>query len=70
MLRRGGIKEIRVWIYLLRKGAYRDFLHIITHNKQQAGIKSICTEERKKKLWQLQICVQIFVVSVPPFSAI
>ena len=27
-----------------------------THNKQQAGIKSICTEERGKKLWQLQMC--------------
>ena len=32
---------LRVWIYLLRKCAYRDFLHIIlsTHNKQQTGIK-------------------------------
>ena len=44
-----------------------------THNKQQAGIKSICTEEKKKgggggELWQLQICVQISVVNgqVPP----
>ena len=41
-----------------------------THNKQQAGIKSICTEERGKKLWQLQICVQISVVNgpVPPYK--
>ena len=39
-----------------------------THNKQQADIKSIYTEEREKKLLQLQICVQISVVSgvVPP----
>ena len=34
-----------------------------TYNKQQADIKSICTEERGKKLLQLQICVQISVVS-------
>ena len=35
---------------------------------QQAGINSICTEERGKKLWQLQIYVQILVVSgvIPP----
>ena len=36
-----------------------------THNKQQAGIKSICTEERGKKVMTAQICVQIFVVSGP-----
>ena len=35
-----------------------------THNKQQAGIKSICTEERGEKVWQLQICVQILVENV------
>ena len=37
-------------MYLLRKGASKIF-HISsesTHNKQQAGIKSICTEERGK----------------------
>ena len=34
-----------------------------THNKQQAGIKSICTEERGKS-YDSYKCVQIFVVSV------
>ena len=29
---------------------------------QKADIKSIYKEEREKKLWQLQICVQISVV--------
>ena len=52
-------------MYLLRKGAYRDISHIIlnTHNKQQVGIKNICKDKRGEKLWQLQICVQISVVS-------
>ena len=38
---------------------------------KQAGIKSICTEEREKKVMTAQICVQISVVSggVPPLSA-
>ena len=42
--------------------------YLKAHNKQQAGIKSICTEERGEMLRQLQICVQILVVSgiVPP----
>ena len=42
-----------VWLYLLRKSAYRDFFtyHLkSTHNKQQAGIIIICTEERGKKV--------------------
>ena len=44
-----------------KKSAYRDFLHIILKHtqKQQAGNKSICTEERGEKLLQLQICFQI-----------
>ena len=33
---------LRVWIYLLRKVAYIDISHI-THNKKQAGNKSICS---------------------------
>ena len=37
-----------------------------THNKQQAGIKSICTEERGGGgIMMLQICVQISVVNGP-----
>ena len=57
-------------MYLLRKGAYRDISH--THNKQQVGNKSICTEERGGKLCQLQICVQISVVNgiVPLFNRV
>ena len=44
--------------------------YILSYNKQQADIKSICTEERGGKLWQLQICVQISVVSgvLPPMT--
>ena len=61
-------------MFLLRKCAYPDFLHIISKhtNKEQDGIKRICTEEREKKLWQLKYVfkffIQISVVSdvVPP----
>ena len=52
-------------MYLLKKGAYGDFLNILKHtNKQQVGIKSICTEEREKsydrkkyvfKFWRFEV---------------
>ena len=40
-----------------------------THNKQQVGIKSVCTEERGKS-YDSNKCVQISEVSgtVPPFK--
>ena len=34
-----------------------------TYKRQQVAIKNICKEKREKMLWQLQICVQISVVS-------
>ena len=42
-----------------------------THNKQQAGTKSICTEERGKSQRLLQICVQVSIINgqVPPLPA-
>ena len=54
---------LSVWIYLLRKGAYRDISHIIinTHNKQQAGNKSICTEKRWEKVMiATNMCSNVF----------
>ena len=38
--------------------------HISTHNKQQAGNKSICTEERGKS-YDSYKCVKISVVNGP-----
>ena len=46
-------------MYLLRKVAYRDILHIIlkhTPNKQKAGIKSICTEGRREVMTATNMC--------------
>ena len=51
-------------MYLLRKGAYKDFFHIIL---KHAGIKGICTEEKEKSYDSSNICSnfgQISVISV------
>ena len=56
-------RPLRVWIYLLRNGAYRDFLHLKAHTISNKLVSKVFAQKKRKKVMAATICVQILVVS-------
>ena len=55
---------MRVWIYLLRKGAYRDFLHIILkHTISNKLVSKVSAQKKGGKSYDSYKCVQISEVN-------